>query len=214
MIGWFKAKSAVTQKDYITAKLPGNFMFINRIPFMINVVFVSLSLSSGFPILLLCCSLSMFVMFLVEKKLFISYSLKPPLYTEKIAKMMYRLMLFSCFLHCLFAIYIYGETDIFPNDINLVKVDDYLSLDFLNHNNSFINELVRRLAKSPFFVILALLTFISFFLEMILSSLSSTNLKKKFLKDFNNSIEGDYFDNFQLITYNDLPRYDFRLLQR
>lgn len=190
-------------------------MFIRRIPFMINVVFVSMSLCSGFPILLLCCSLSMFVMFFVEKKLFISYSLKPPLYTEKIAKMMYRLMLFSCFLHCLFAIYIYGESDIFPENINLIKVNDYLSLDFLNKNdNSFINDLIQRLANSPFFVILTLLTFLSFFLEMIIGSLSGTNFKKKFLKDFNNSIEGNYYDNFQLIIYNDLPKYDFRLLQQ
>jgi hypothetical protein len=156
----------------------------------------------------------MAVMFFVEKKLFISYSIKPPLYTEKIAKMMYRLMLFSCFLHCLIAIYIYGESDIFPENIILVKVDDYLSLGFLNNANGFINDLVRRLGNSPLFVILALLTFFSFFLEMIIGSLSSTNFKKKFLKDFNNSIEGDYFENFQLINYNDLPRYDFRLLQK
>jgi hypothetical protein len=212
-ISWIKAKRAKTQKEYIAAKMPKEFLFVNRLPFMIAVLFVCLSLSTGFPILILVCCLSFFVMFIVEKKIFISFSKKPPIYTEKIYKIVEKCVLFGLMLHCLFAIYIYGEESIFPNNVSILKVNDLVTINTQENENSFIDDLMRRAINSPFFIILFLLVLLTFVLDIIINILLSSNLKSKFLKNFENNIEGTYFTNFNIIHYNDLPKYDFRLTE-
>ena len=193
--------------------MPKDFLFVNRLPFMIAVLFVCLSLSTGFPVLIPVCCLSFFVMFLVEKKIFISFSKKPPIYTEKIYKVVEKCILFGLLLHCLFAIYIYGEASIFPEDISLLKVNDLITINKNNNENTFVEDLIRRLLNSPFFIILFLLVLLTLVLDIIINTLLSTNLKNKFLKNFKNNIEGTYFSNFNVIHYNDLPKYDFRLTE-
>lgn len=195
--------------------MPKEFQFVNRLPFMIAVLFVCLSLSTGFPILILVCCLSFLVMFLVEKKIFISFSKKPPIYTEKIYKIVEKCVLLGLMLHCLFAIYIYGEKSIFPETISLLKVNDLIKIETSSssNSNSFFQDLFYRLLQSPFFIILFLLVLLTFLFDLFVISLLSSNLKKKFLKDFENSVEGSYFTNFNVIHYNDFPKYDFRLTE-
>lgn len=153
------------------------------------------------------------VMFFVEKKIFISYSLKPPLYTGKISVVVSRALLIGLFLHCIFAIYIYGQEDIFPRSLTIIQVNDIFQLDIGTQTNSLFQDLMARLVNSPFFVIMALIVLTTIILELVFGGFKGTNLKYKFLKDFQNSIEGNYYDNFNVIHYNDLPKYDFRLVE-
>jgi hypothetical protein len=159
------------------------------------------------------CCLSFFVMFIVEKKIFISFSKKPPIYTEKIYKVVEKCILIGLMLHCLFAIYIYGESSIFPENISLLKVNDLISINTSDNQNTFVEDLMRRLLNSPFFIILFLLVLLTFILDIIINMLLNSNLKNKFLKNFENNVEGTYFSNFNIIHYNDLPKYDFRLTE-
>lgn len=152
-------------------------------------------------------------MFLVEKKIFISFSRKPPIYTEKIYRVVEKCILLGLMLHCLFAMYIYGEKSIFPETISLLRVNDLIKIETSSNNNSFIQDLLNRLLLSPFFIILFLLVLLTFLFDLVVNSLLSSNLKSKFLKNFENSVEGTYFTNFNIINYNDFPKYDFRLTE-
>ena len=163
--------------------------------------------------MILVCSLSFFVMFLVEKKIFISYSKKPPIYNEKIYKMVEKCLLCGLMLHCLFAVYIYGEDSIFPESISLFKVNDLVKINTGSTANSFLSDLLRRLQNSPFFILLFLLVLLTFILDIFINFLLKKNLKAGFLKNFKNSVEGNYYSNFNIINYNDFPKYDFRLTE-
>lgn len=191
--------------------MPADFLFVNRLPFMVAILFVCLSLSTGFPLLIPVCALSFAVMFFVEKKIFISYSRKPPIYNEKIYKIIEKCILSGLMLHCIFAIYIYGEEEIFPESISLVTVNDLVQLNLGESENGFVTDLLARFLKSPFFVILFLLTLLTLVLDLIIDGLIRSKVNHKILKNFQDSVEGDYFANFNVINYNDFPKYDFRL---
>ena len=107
----------------------------------------------------------------------------------------------------------YGEESIFPENLSLVKVNDLIQINVSNSENSFIQDLFRRLTNSPFFIILFLLVALTFVLNLIISLLIKKKLNNKFLKNFENNIDGNYYSNFNIINYNDFPKYDFRLTE-
>lgn len=193
--------------------MPGNFAFVSRFPFLICIVFVCFSISTGFPILVLSCFLSFLIMFLVEKKIFISFCKKPPLYTDKISKVVMKFMLFALLIHCLFAIYIYGEEDIFPNSVSLITVGNIIEIQTIDNDSDYnlLNDLLRRAYGSPLFCFLTALVVVVIIFDYLVDGFSKQSMKTKFLKNFEVHVEGSYFDNFSRIVYNDMPQYDFRL---
>ena len=192
---------------------PTNFGFIGRIPFMLSVIFVCMTLSTGFPLLLPICSICFIIMFLVEKKIFISYSKKPPIYNDKITKVVIRSMLISLVLHCIFAIFIYGEPELFSYEMKIMTIDGEVSLEELNENSTFWDRFYHRLRLSPFFVILLFVVVFFIVLDLFLNSVFGSSLKKKVSLNLNNKITKNYFENFKILNYNDFPKYDFRLTE-
>jgi hypothetical protein len=95
--------------------------------------------------------------------------------------------------------------------VSLVTINDLITLNVDEGQNSFVQDLFRRFLNSPFFVILCLLSILTLVLDFIINSLLRSKVKAKFLKNFSNTVEGDYFSNFNIINYNDFPKYDFRL---
>lgn len=213
MIAYVKSKRAKTQKEYIDALTPKNFGFIGRIPFMLSVIFVCMSLSTGFPLLLPVCCVCFFVMFLVEKKIFISYSKKPPLYSDKITKIVIRYMLFSLVLHSLFAIFIYGEPELFSFHFNLTSVDGEVSVDESIQDYTFWEIVYHRIELCPFFMVFCLVVLGVILFDFFLNSIFGSSLRKKIFKNLETNIKKSYFENFKIINYNDFPKYDFRLAE-
>ena len=208
-----KAKRAKTQKAYIKALTPTNFGFIGRIPFMLSVIFVCMTLSTGFPLLIPICSVCFFIMFLVEKKIFISYSKKPPIYNDKITKVVIRSMLISLVLHCAFAIFIYGEPELFTYEMTIQTIDGEVSLQEMENNPSIWVRFYHRIKLSPFFVILLFVVIFFIILDFFINSVFGSSLRKKCALNINNEITENYFENFKILNYNDFPKYDFRLTE-
>jgi hypothetical protein len=150
-------------------------------------------------------------MFLVEKKVFISYSKKPPLYTDKITTVVIRLMLFSLILHSLFAIFIYGEEALFTFSMKVLSLNGEVSIDDSERYDSFWSDLYYRLRTSLLFVILFLLTLFVLLMDIFFNDLIARSLKKKLFKKDEEENKGTYFEKFKILNYNDFPKYDFRL---
>jgi hypothetical protein len=178
---------------------------------MISVIFVVMSLSSGFPLLLPICSVCFFVMFLVEKKIFISYSKKPPLYNENISHIVIRCMLISLILHSLFAIFIYGEPELFSFHFSLISINGEISVNDSDGFYSFWDHLYHRIKLCPFFVVFCLVVIAVFLFDLFINSVLGDSLKKKMFRNVKHKIDKSYFENFKVINYNDFPKYDFRL---
>lgn len=213
LIAYIKSKRAKTQKAYIAALTPTHFGFIGRIPFMLSVIFVCMSLSTGFPLLLPICCVCFLVMFIVEKKIFISYSRKPPLYSDKITKVVIRNMLFSLVLHSFFAIFIYGESELFSFHFTLTSINGEVQVNETSEINTFWQMLYHRIKLCPFFVVFGLVVIGVILFDVFLNSLFGNSLRKKMFKDLDTNIKKSYFENFKTINYNDFPKYDFRLAE-
>ena len=211
MIAWYKAKKAKTQKEYIKAWIPTHFRFISRIPFMLSVIFVCMTLSTGFPLLLPVCSLCFFIMFLVEKKIFISYSKKPPIYNDKITKVVIRCMFISLILHCIFAIFIYGEPELFDYSMSIKTINGEVMFEDDYENFSFWKYFFKRIRLSPLFVLLLFIVIFFLVLDLFLNTVFGDSLKKKINFNLKKNITKTYFENFKILNYNDFPKYDFRL---
>lgn len=155
-------------------------------------------------------------MFLVEKKIFISHCRKPPLYTDKISRVIMKFMLFALLIHCLFAIYIYGEEDIFPSSVLLINVGNIVQIKTIDNSGQYnlLNDLFRRAYNSPLFCFLTALVIVVIVFDYLVDGFSKKSQKSQFLKNFETDIQGSYYDNFSRIVYNDMPQYDFRLTDK
>lgn len=125
-------------------------------------------------------------------------------------------MLFALLIHCLFAIYIYGEEDIFPSSVLLINVGNIVQIKTIDNSGQYnlLNDLFRRAYNSPLFCFLTALVIVVIVFDYLVDGFSKKSQKSQFLKNFETDIQGSYYDNFSRIVYNDMPQYDFRLTDK
>lgn len=123
-----KAGGAKTMRDYILYKIPLHFDIERRFAFLLNIFFISVILSAGIPILIIISSLSLGLMFFIEKKVFITYTKKPPMYTGIIMSFITKFLPIASLFSVGFSIYILGNSSLFP----------------VNEENSTLNDLIVR----------------------------------------------------------------------
>ena len=135
------------------------------------------------------------------------------MYNDKITTIVIRLMLVSLLLHSAFAIFIYGENELFSFDMKVFSLNGSVQVDEEDRYNDSWSDLWYRIMTSPFFVILFIVTIFVLIIDIFFNDLLSKAIKKKQKKRGIEGITGTYFDNFKIINYNDFPKYDFRLAE-
>lgn len=119
ILRWLKNKKAAkakTMKDYIEHKTPLYFDIERRFAFLLNIFFISVMLSSGIPILITLTSFALGLMFLIEKKVFITFTKKPPMYTGIIMSLITKILPWASFFSVGISIHVLGNSLIFPVD--------------------------------------------------------------------------------------------------
>jgi hypothetical protein len=111
-----RASRAKTMAEYIELKKPLDFGLEKRFALLLNIFFISIILSSGIPLMILISSVTMFILFHVEKYIFIKYTKKPPIYTEAIMKLINWFLPLAPLLSIGLTIYILGNQDLFPTN--------------------------------------------------------------------------------------------------
>lgn len=202
-----KAGGAKTMREYIIHKTPLYFDLERRFPLVINLMFVCLILCSGIPLLMLILGIILFILFWIEKYIFISYTKKPPMYTSGVSSFITKLLPLSSLLMIAFTIYIFGSQELFPiqedNNPTITEI-----LDSVNkfHNSQYLVQLINKMKKcwqlSILFVVnLVYLLFQDFFFKLMKPCIFRSKKRKENL---------NYYEQKPVWKYNDLSDYDFR----
>lgn len=108
----------VIQQDYEDLYTGPEFILQIRFAQLLSVVFVTLSFSSGMPILYLIAAVSMFFMFWIDKILILRYLRITPGYTKWISRHVVRIMPLAAIAHMCFGFFIYSYPFILKSDLN------------------------------------------------------------------------------------------------
>lgn len=101
---------------------PETFNPSNRVPILLNTVFITLAYSSALPLLLPFAFLALFVMYWVEKITLLRFYAKPPKMNENFAHMVSSLLPWALLIHLLFSVWMYGTPDgLASNPVDLYK---------------------------------------------------------------------------------------------
>lgn len=123
----WRAGGAKTQKDYIQRLMPLRFDLERRYALTINLIFICSLFLTGIPLVAPFCFFSLLILFFIEKYVFISFTIKPPVYSKQILSLISKLMPVSALLSTGFAIYFMGSDVIFPlSGESNELVDDFL----------------------------------------------------------------------------------------
>lgn len=143
-----KKSKLLTKQDYFKKYIGPNFMIEGRYAQICTTLFVSLTYSSGMPILNACIFLFLLLTFYIDKFLFLRLYRIPPQFDLIISRVFLNVLFFAIFVHLCFGIWIYGNPYFLvdsTSNSSLDVVSEYLR-DFINVNdNSYAAEIVNRL---------------------------------------------------------------------
>lgn len=110
-----KANGAKTMQDYIIAKTPIEFDIEQRFAWVLNIFFISMTLSGGIPLLILIAWFTFGILFFIEKNIFITYTKKPPMYTGIIMSYITKFLPIASLLSIFICIYVLGNPNLYPS---------------------------------------------------------------------------------------------------
>ena len=125
-INSIRAGGSRTMREYILLKLPLNFDIETRFAFVLNIFFISITLSSGMPILIIISSISFFLIFIIEKKAFITFIKKPPMYTGIIISLITKFLPIASLMSVGISIYVLGNSQLFPVNVTNSTFDNII----------------------------------------------------------------------------------------
>lgn len=82
--------------------------------------------SGGMPILNIICFLTMFSIFWIDKTLILRHYRKPPFYSSAINERLVYFLPIAIMFHCVFSLYTYGSSEIFPSNIKQNDENSYV----------------------------------------------------------------------------------------
>lgn len=103
------------QQDLLTLFTNPDFSLSARFAQLLTTVFCTLMFSSGLPGLNLLACLFCAIAYWCDKYALFRGSRKPPIFDARVAKQASELMLHAAVLHCVFAVAMFGRTDVFPS---------------------------------------------------------------------------------------------------
>mmetsp|Transcript_21039 Transcript_21039/g.59746 ORF Transcript_21039/g.59746 Transcript_21039/m.59746 type:complete len:1090 (-) Transcript_21039:542-3811(-) len=135
-----------------------DFDMAARFAQLLNTIFVTLTYSSGLPMLNLFACLYMLFTYWADKIILLRASSRPPAYDTQIVHEAVSIMIYSVPLHCIFAIWMFGQPCTFPSNplggqlANLAAQGSAAS-----SNTATPDGLAERLSKESTWMITALL---------------------------------------------------------
>lgn len=128
----WRAGGAKTQKDYIQRLMPLRFDLERRYALTINLIFICSLFLTGIPLVAPFCFFSLLILFFIEKYVFTTFTIKPPVYSKQILSLISKLMPVSALFSTAFALYFMGSDVIFPlSEESNELVDDFLVVYFV-----------------------------------------------------------------------------------
>jgi len=124
---------------------------------LLTTVFVTLTYSSGLPLLNLFAMAYMFCMYWADKFILLWGSKRPPMYNTQMAKDASEFMLYAVGIHCLFAILMYGQDCVFPSEILGGSLGQSVGDANQASQSGFVAEIAPRIAKQATWMQFALL---------------------------------------------------------
>lgn len=110
-----QANGAKTMREYIVAKTPMEFDIEQRFAWVLNIFFISMTLSGGIPLLIIVSWFTFGLLFFIEKKVFNSYTKKPPMYTGIIMSYITKFLPIASLLSIFVSIYVLGNPNLYPS---------------------------------------------------------------------------------------------------
>eukprot|EP01017_Pseudomicrothorax_dubius_P048060 TRINITY_DN8691_c0_g1_i1.p1 TRINITY_DN8691_c0_g1~~TRINITY_DN8691_c0_g1_i1.p1 ORF type:complete len:458 (-),score=71.24 TRINITY_DN8691_c0_g1_i1:114-1487(-) len=187
---------------------------------LLTFFFLCLIFSPGMPMILVFLSFALFFLYWSEKITLLRYSSRPPAYDNKINSRVANILPFAILLHCLSAILMYSNSNIFP----IGEVPDYLTKyggsstlqDLKNSSLEQKSDLIARVLKTYPFVILFVLTLAAiiynFFLVHVLKGICRVLCCKKGEDDSENveNSFGTFQVEYEKLQYFGLCTYDIK----
>lgn len=132
----FCLKRCVTQRELNSRFTPTDFDIATRYSQLLNILYSSVILSSGIPLLNITAWLTITFLFLTDKFLIVNHYAKPPKYSYELNGKFIALLPFAAAMHCVASIYMIGSPDIFPENSNESKKEQLVK------DNTFFNRLL------------------------------------------------------------------------
>lgn len=198
------------------------FMLRDRIADMMTVFFLTVMFSSGYPILLLIASGAFFSMYWVDKYLFLRYYSINTEYSLEIMKSMTKQIAIAVILHCITAVFMFGNYQIFmdmgsPADGGSKCKTDEDGREWCEYSHEYNVDDAAILTMAPL-VLMGVGVMIIYFLFKASNIVCSTCLKKsaKKRKEKDRTTYKDFAENAlitEIVTYNILanPKYQSML---
>eukprot|EP00397_Hematodinium_sp_SG-2012_P005840 GEMP01005864.1.p1 GENE.GEMP01005864.1~~GEMP01005864.1.p1 ORF type:complete len:645 (+),score=98.37 GEMP01005864.1:250-1935(+) len=106
---------AKTQLDLNNLYTWPQFQLAVRLAGLLNVMFSTMLYSAGLPFLSISAMITFFLVYFCDKFLLLRASKMPPAYDQTIILVFKQVLPFACFLHSAFAIYMFGNKNLFPS---------------------------------------------------------------------------------------------------
>ncbi|OMJ76784.1 hypothetical protein SteCoe_23756 [Stentor coeruleus] len=132
----FCLKRCITQRELNARFTPTDFDIATRYSQLLNILYSSVILSSGMPLLNVTAWLTITFLFLTDKFLIVKHYAKPPRYSYELNGKFIALLPFAAAMHCVVSIYMIGSTDIFPENSSESKKEQ------LVRDNTFFDRLL------------------------------------------------------------------------
>lgn len=117
------------QKDYEEANMGLEFLYSNRIGFLIANLMIIFMMAPGLPLLYPIGFVMSFLMYWSDKYVFFRLYRKPPLYDGKISKIIPNTIWWSIIGHLYFGYYMYSDSSIFGATTLSLEQAEELGID-------------------------------------------------------------------------------------
>jgi len=117
------ASGKKTQRDLNALYTWPHFNLAVRLGALMNVLLCTLVYSGGLPLLSLIAAVTFFLVYQCDKYLLLRASRMPPAYSESLLLIFLKVVPIACFAHTCFAIYMFGNQDVFPGPALIPDLD-------------------------------------------------------------------------------------------
>ena len=137
-----------------------NFDISESLSQVLVVIFTNFFYSSGIPFLNIVCFFTLLLTYICSKVLMLRYHRAPPEYNHEINESIFVYLPFAIIFHCIFSIYAYGASEIFPNHVSKPKGSDFVEFETVT-----IGERISRSSGLSSMLLIALSLLLIFYIK-------------------------------------------------
>ena len=162
-IKWVRARTKKVQIEMNEIVRPTRFDLAHEYVSFLNALFVCLTFSGGMPLLLVFLLVCIFCLYWTNKFYFVKDTMQPSRYNTSLTETITAILPLSIILHLSMSIWIYGVSEIFPNQNTSSFLNKAKSL--FSNTDSIQNGIGNRIQNTPGLVILLVLLLVAILVE-------------------------------------------------